>query len=383
MLKKFQDEGFEVCLLFLDKGYGCDYRAMRGEWDGFYGKVYGKGFKGKLVYFSKRLLGDIAPGSLGFIDSLISRLPSHGKYDPLQIDAWYDSSIDEIVCKLKKENAFDVVLVEYVYLSKVLELFDDRVVKVIDAHDIFSNRHVCFQDRGKAPVFFYTSPEEEAKGFSRANLVLAIQDEDAEFISELSDVDVITVGHCPKMNAENPVGFLRAPPHRSLYVATNTVPNQDAMDFFLDNVWPRVLRCHPAVQLHVVGGICHYIRRRVDDDDNVHLHYLVNDLSSFYRDDYIVINPVRIGTGLKIKNIEALFMGKPLVTTSVGAQGLKRWINEAFLVADDAENFAIQLIKLLSDADACNALSKAALMFSSEYRREYEKSVNDLISRLT
>jgi len=70
------------------------------------------------------------------------------------------------------------------------------------------------------------------------------------------------------------------------------------------------------------------------------------NLKSIYDLSDIVINPLTIGTGLKIKSIEALGFSKALISTSVGADGLENGINSAFLLATMQMNFAMYLIQL-------------------------------------
>ena len=380
LLKRFKGMGFDIHFLYLDKGHGAVYDSMSVEWKNFYRVVYGRGALRKLSSALRILMGKTTPFLPGAIDAWISRA-GVGRCEPLPIDAWYDTSIDKFIRKLQDQISFDVVLVEYVYLSKALELFDDGTIKIIDTHDVFSNRHVQFLEKGKNPVFFYTSPEEEAKGLGRADIVLAIQENDSCYLKELCDRDVITIGHLPNIDIGPAIKNYHSAPNRLLYVATNTVPNQDAMEFFLAEIWPDLVKAYPSVRVDVIGGICFYLKGKVDSSFN--LLYKVDDLFSYYQGEYIVINPVRIGTGLKIKNMEALFSGKPLVTTSIGAQGLEKWAGKAFLVADDPREFADCIGKLLSDAAACKNLHENALEFARQYRDEHERSIQALISRLS
>ena len=98
------------------------------------------------------------------------------------------------------------------------------------------------------------------------------------------------------------------------------------------------------------------------------------DIKSIYDLSDIVVNPLTIGTGLKIKSIEALGFSKALVSTSVGADGLEKGINTAFLVANSAEEFCNALNLIVFDADAylnlCNNAAKFAETWNSDIKDE-------------
>ena len=97
----------------------------------------------------------------------------------------------------------------------------------------------------------------------------------------------------------------------------------------------------------------------------------VRNLRRAYRDAAVVINPVRFGTGLKIKTVEALAHGKALVTTSCGVEGLEGAHGRAFLVEDDMPRFGAEVGRLLASPDARRTLAQAAAGFArAEFGRD-------------
>ncbi len=100
---------------------------------------------------------------------------------------------------------------------------------------------------------------------------------------------------------------------------------------------------------------------------NVVEHGFVDDLGAVYRDTDIAINPVRFGAGLKIKTVEALASGLPLVTTAEGARGLGQFAGEAFLVADEPAEFGSHLGALLASVEQRSALADAAWRVAREH----------------
>ena len=98
------------------------------------------------------------------------------------------------------------------------------------------------------------------------------------------------------------------------------------------------------------------------------------NLKSIYDLSDIVINPLTIGTGLKIKSIEALGFSKALISTSVGADGLENGIGSAFLVANNAEEFCNALNLIINDSETylklCNNATKFVDKWNSDIKDE-------------
>jgi glycosyltransferase involved in cell wall biosynthesis len=92
-----------------------------------------------------------------------------------------------------------------------------------------------------------------------------------------------------------------------------------------------------------------------------------DDLDEEYAAAAVVINPAWIGTGLKIKTIEALSRGKPLVTTPKGIEGLPREAGQSAFIAKDDENFADAIIRLMTDSESRQILSRSALAFAGTH----------------
>src|SRR5690606_19927881 len=88
------------------------------------------------------------------------------------IDEWYDPAIDRHARAFLSGVRPDAVMVEYVYLSKVLECFPDTVHKLLDTHDVFTDRHRRYLANGERPQWFSTSAREEARALGRAHTVI-------------------------------------------------------------------------------------------------------------------------------------------------------------------------------------------------------------------
>src|SRR5690606_3854767 len=100
---------------------------------------------------------------------------------------------------------------------------------------------------------------------------------------------------------------------RVLFVGSNTAPNTVGLAWFLEEVWPEVLKRRPSCRLDVAGSVERGFDAR--DQRGVRFLGLVDDLAPLYRRAGVVVSPLTFGSGLKIKLIEAMAQGKAVVAT--------------------------------------------------------------------
>lgn len=141
--------------------------------------------------------------------------------------------------------------------------------------------------------------------------------------------------------------------------AINYYPNTEGLLYFLDEVFPRVRAMHEGARLWIVGQQPPpAIVERAGED--VIVTGLVDDVRPYIERAAVIIAPLRIGGGTRLKIVEAMAMGKPIVATGLGAEGLEITDGEDILLADTPEEFAAQVVRVLDDADLARRLGEAA-----------------------
>jgi glycosyltransferase involved in cell wall biosynthesis len=159
----------------------------------------------------------------------------------------------------------------------------------------------------------------------------------------------------------------RGPQTLLFFGAIDYYPNTDAMLFFLNDVFPRLHEKYPRLRLCVVG------RRPPESivahrSAHVEVTGVVDDVRPWLDRADVVIAPLRIGGGTRLKILEAMAMGKAIVSTSLGAEGLDVVAERDLLIADDAEAFVHQTARLLDDpALARRVGSGARRLVASRY----------------
>jgi len=137
--------------------------------------------------------------------------------------------------------------------------------------------------------------------------------------------------------------------------------NHDAALWFAHEVWPLLSKKHPALRYYIVGaGANHEIEQLADKDDRIIVTGSVDDLRPYRAQASIFINPMRLGSGLRIKVLEAMGSSLPVVSTSLGVAGIPAQNGVNCFIADTPELTAESIEWLLSDEQLSASMGQAA-----------------------
>jgi glycosyltransferase involved in cell wall biosynthesis len=144
--------------------------------------------------------------------------------------------------------------------------------------------------------------------------------------------------------------------------------NYDAMQYFLANVYPLVRQQEPDVSLTITGSTSGVDLSGLRLDDSVHLSGYVEDVRPLVAGAWACVVPIRYGGGTRLKILEAMALGTPVIATSKGAEGLDVSSGREILIADEPAPFAAKTVALLSDADLRQRLThNARLLVEDRY----------------
>jgi glycosyltransferase involved in cell wall biosynthesis len=275
-----------------------------------------------------------------------------------------------------KDQAIDSVIIEYVWLMYTVENLD--VLKIIDTHDVQSETRDAFRARGKSYDFSITLDEEIAL-LERADVVVAINKRDSTFLVDRIGSEIIEYPYFEPL--ELSASELPDSGYSLAFVASALEFNIDAISWFIEDVWDSVLLKCPSAQLNVYGSVSPYVKK--DDHRSIRPRGFVTNIRDAYAQNSLVVNPIRFGSGLKIKCIEALAHHRPLITTSVGAQGIEDANGKALLIADGADEFADCIVKLFENPEQRKHLSAGAAEYCETLSAQVRTAQQRLASLLT
>jgi glycosyltransferase involved in cell wall biosynthesis len=127
-------------------------------------------------------------------------------------------------------------------------------------------------------------------------------------------------------------------------------PNQEGLDWFFREVWPEIQRRWPGLNLHIAGRNPSYYFNGHSLPEHVRLEGEVEDAIDFFRRHTVMIVPLLTGSGIRIKILEAMAMGKIVISTSIGSSGLDARGGEHLILADAPEDYIRALEGLQSDS---------------------------------
>jgi GT2 family glycosyltransferase/glycosyltransferase involved in cell wall biosynthesis/SAM-dependent methyltransferase len=276
---------------------------------------------------------------------------------------WWPASVAELksvaferaVDRLAGEEDYDIIEVEYPILAHVTPP-DGRAKKVITEIDVY---HVAYRrataNGGLAQkvlrryewlrMFRY-----EATHADRADLLLAMSETDAAACRAMSRTQAAVIPNGVDVRSRR---FAARPDdaREILFVGNfRHPPNGDGVIWFAQNVWPRVRDANWRARLLIAGASPPPEVQALAQDPSVEVRGYVPDLTPLWERCAAFVAPIRIGSGTRVKILEAMAAGAPVVSTRIGIEGIAATAGEDFLPADDPADFADACLRLLRDA---------------------------------
>lgn len=145
----------------------------------------------------------------------------------------------------------------------------------------------------------------------------------------------------------------------------STVPNIDAIIHFIQDIWPHIAEAHPEARFKIIGGKPPLALQRLTGP-RIELTGFVQDLRPHLASAQVLVVPLRIGGGTRLKIVEGMAMGKPIVSTTLGAEGIEAVSGRDLIIADQPEAFANAVIRLLTDPGLAARIGQSARQLAVE-----------------
>ena len=288
---------------------------------------------------------DTRPSLWKFLCSATSPLPFH-------VYRFYSRAFAEKLNTLLSRGDFDVVLLEGIYLMAYLPVLRRHRVKIAlrlhnAEHEIWQRLAMNTDSFLKKQAYFYLSSSIkrfEEKQIPLADVIIPITDRDARWAAQYAK----GIPHFTIPAGIETTNTTEVSSGKKVYFigSMDWFPNHEGWIWLLRKVWPLVTEKVPDAELHLAGR---NFPRDIEGHDikAVVLHGEVPDAQAFVRSCDVLAVPLFSGSGMRLKILEALAMGKPVVSTSMGAEGIVSESSAAIQLADDAEGFASALIQIL------------------------------------
>jgi glycosyltransferase involved in cell wall biosynthesis len=263
------------------------------------------------------------------------------------------------------EEHFDLVHCEWAPYARFLSAVG-RVPTIVMAHNIESqiwSRRAHQSSTWVERAFFSLQARKmesfERHALSRAGHVAAVTPLDAEQLAAWGVHHLSLVENGVDLGQFVPGEEAPQPGHILFCGSLDWYPNLDALDYLLEKIMPPLIQRLPGVKLRIVGkGPPSGLQKRLAGRASVEFVGEVPDVRPYLAQTSLVVVPLRIGGGSRIKILEALAMGKAVVSTSIGAEGLAVSDGVHLLLADTPGDFASRTANLLTSPQECRRLGE-------------------------
>jgi len=305
-----------------------------------------------------------------------------GARPPYAVSRFADAKVQKQLRTWFREPRFDVAVCDF--LDAAVN-FPGRLSlpSVLFQHNVESEiwrRHAAAADN-PAKRMMYRMEFRKMFRYEHATVckfhhVIAVSENDRAFMTQWVDGDRVTVvptgvdlaEYRPDPAASQAKPLPASAPLITFVGAMDWEPNVDGVEYFCAEIWPTIKAEVPQARFRIVGrNPDRRVRKWASIDASIEVTGQVPSVVEHLHQSAVVIVPLRIGGGTRLKIYEAMAAGKAVVSTTVGAEGLDVQHGRDILLADDARSFARAVVMLLRDPGLCRRYEKAAAETAARY----------------
>ena len=274
----------------------------------------------------------------------------------------------EKLLEILKASSFDIVQLETVFMVPYVADIREHTTApiVLRTHNI---EHLIWKriaSQTKFPLkrlyiehLSKTLKTYELQSLNLVDGIAAITRKDASFFRGQTHTSTIDIPYAIQPDHFEPAFGVADKPAFFHLGAMNWIPNQEGIKWFLEKVWPLVIKKKPEARFVLAGRfmpdwLLHYKAKGIEVVGEV------DDAAGFVRGRDIAVVPLLSGSGIRIKIIEAMALGKTVLTTTIGAEGINYVDMKHLFIADNAEKMAAIMIQLYENPEQASKIGKAA-----------------------
>lgn len=282
--------------------------------------------------------------------------------------------------ELLHQKEFDVIQLEGLYLSPYVETIRafSKAKIAMRAHNIeheiwkkIANNEKSFIKRTYLKILSKQLKKYEISRLNKYDLMVPISEPDAQKLKSLGCELPIHVCTAPydetvltpdKSKMEFPSVFFIG--------ALDWIPNKEGLEWFLKNVWQKISLQFPELKFYIAGRNAGQIK--IPETKNVFVVGEVENAYDFMNSKGIMIVPLLSGSGIRVKIIEGMALGKTIVSTSLGAEGIPCKDGQNILIADTPEAFAERIAKCINEKMFFSIVGDNAYQFAKQRFSSHE-----------
>ena len=278
--------------------------------------------------------------------------------------------------KILKEKEFDIVQLEGLYVCPYIPVIrKNSAAKIVYRshnieHEIWSRSAILAQgfEKWYIKILSKRIRNFEIQQLNRYDLLVPITQRDGNILDKLGNKKP---SHVSQTGIDSSMLIPNAKhlEHPSLFHigSLDWSPNQEGLIWFLENCWDDIHTKYPDLNFYIAGRNAPVWFQRKLGLTNVIFKGEIPDAYEFINSKSIMVVPLFSGSGMRIKIIEGMALGKPIVTTSIGTEGIATTSGKNIILAEDSAGFTEAVSKLIEDRVFFDEISKNAIEYIHEH----------------
>jgi glycosyltransferase involved in cell wall biosynthesis len=296
---------------------------------------------------------------------------------PYNAERFLFPAFEKELGRILQSAPFDIVQLEGLYLMPYVETIrrHSAAKVVLRAHNIEQEiwKRISQTEKNPLKKLYFSLLARRLRLFEHAainryDLLVPITQRDKEEFDRMGNLKPAFV--CPAtLDGCDPINPDSIKPSNSLFFlgSLDWKPNQEGLLWFINQVFPKVKSHHQEITFHVAGrNAPEWLQNKIQGD-GVFFHGEIPDATQFMREHGILVSPCFSGGGMRVKIIEAMTQGKPVVTTSIGAEGLGAVHGKNILIGHSSNEFVDHIDRLLKFPDFYEKIGTNALSFVRQH----------------
>jgi len=298
---------------------------------------------------------------------------SHKSY---HITRFVSEEYRKYLISLLQNNDYDIVQLETLYLTPYIDVIKENsnALVTMRSHNIeFEIWERIVKNTNFIPKKLYLNhltkklKKYELDKLNDYDYLVAISDRDLSKFKKLGYKNgAMSTPIGLQLDNYNQVGKQQSKVSICFIGALDWIPNFEGLTWFLESVWPIVIDHKPDVNFHIAG-------RNTPESllslsmNNVHVHGEIDDAVEFIAEHDIMVVPLFSGSGMRVKILEGMALGRAIVSTTLGKEGIGARDGHEIVVADNANEFAHKILNLIEDRVHCKEIGKNATQFVKSF----------------
>lgn len=299
-----------------------------------------------------------------FLSRFIPILRTLAFWEPYYISKYYNFKMIKLVKKIRDKWDPDLIHIEYNIMYHYAKYFPGKP-KILTEHDVTTvlKHRIFMKSRSKFSTIknlidYHLWNRIEPKILRKFDKISTVTVEDKQYTKKWKHIPQIQVIP-PPIFVNLPNEIVKEKNCLTFIGSFNRKPNIQAVEELLYVLIPIISKIRANTVLKIAGKhLPVELQNKINSMDNVEYYGFVEDIDSFIAKSILFLSPIRIGAGLKMKITHALACGTPVLTTSIGAEGIEISEEEGLFVEDDKQKICAKCIFLMSDMSKLNKIGK-------------------------